>query len=748
MKLIGIKHILSKKKQKTQRNTPSANTMILGKPNAADRKGPQSYFMTDKELREFKKRYTDPVPDQNIILGEDVMISTDTMKTLRNLNTLVIGGSGTGKSYHFIRPNIAQMNGSMVITDPSGEMLRGEGKKLLENGYKLKVFSTADPKHSNCYNPMDYLYDHESGKPDELAIVQLADLIHSNADKTGSREGDPFWTTSMSVLLRFLLAYVIEFYPEEDRDLYHVLRFAQSLKPEADVLTKSPIALLAKDIKETKPDALCLKYYDVFSLAPGKTALSILISVNVVLDKFHVTDIRNLTSTAYECNYTTDGDFIAYVKDKNGRLIRTTENIDLEKLGDEKTALFICQPVANDAYNLLTAMLVSQAIHILYNRAEKYSMGRYAIYDSKGEALSSQYSSEEEAQYVKKLYQDAKIRKISADGHESDFSLEEADSEPIKSDDRYYIYNQGAPYEYSLRGHWNGYLKEVYSAKTGKELIRKYREYTSVKKQGYGLPVHVTFMLDEFCNIGCIPSIEHIMSTSRKEGISFNLILQCIAQLKHLYAQKWEQIIVNCDSIVFLGISDTETSGFVFKILEKKDTVRLNTTLPVQTNHKTTEGSFMTLEQISHLDAGREIVIIRAEKPFICKKYDYSKHPLYDADNILSEEYISSVFICTPKHCKGTMVHKLSEKADKVSEEKENEPKQDNLCTKKSDNLHLFITGCTDDECTEPTKVIAGWGTRILSPEDVAKGIKKHVNLYSCDNINCPRHLQCQKRCD
>lgn len=260
----------------------------------------------------------------------------------RNMNTLVIGGSGTGKSFRIIKPNLAQMNCSTITTDPSGELFQCCGKMMMNNGIRLKLFSTSDMKHSNCYNPFDYVYD-ENGNVDEAKVSTMIFLFLKNADGAKQKSGDPFWEKSAKAFLSSLAYYLLEnpSISKKDINFTTMLRLTQSGKvSEQSDTSQSALDLLMEEhravMAEKGIESKALSNYDTFKLAPGKTANSILITCAVDLQLFNNEDVKNLTRHDYD-------------DEEN--------NVHLDKIGDQQTALFINIPQANGTFNFLVSLL-------------------------------------------------------------------------------------------------------------------------------------------------------------------------------------------------------------------------------------------------------------------------------------------------------------------------------------------------------------------------------------------------------
>ncbi len=284
------------------------------------------------------------------------------IQTMLNLNMLILGGSGTGKSRFFVKPNIMQCNTSFVVTDPSGELLKSCGKMLERMGYDIKVFNIDDMRHSCNYNPFHYIYDYD-GSVNENYVIKMINTFMENTKGEG-QGGDPFWDDCTRLLLSAISFLIVEA-AEADKNnnaenksndknaepnFPLVLEFIHKAKiVEGKEEEQSDLDKAFELQRERLPNALSVQYYDEFKQAAGKTMQSILISTTTRLQYFKLAQVRNLVHT---------------------------DNIGLNTLGDKKTALFIIIPSSDTTYNFLAAMMYTQLFDTLYSRAIKSEKGR------------------------------------------------------------------------------------------------------------------------------------------------------------------------------------------------------------------------------------------------------------------------------------------------------------------------------------------------------------------------------------
>ena len=271
------------------------------------------------------------------------------IKPMLNLNKIILGGSGTGKSRFYVKPNLMQCNTSFVVTDPSGELVQSCGMMLIRRGYKIKVFNINDMKHSSNYNPFHYLRD-SSGEINSNNVIKMINVFMMNTKVEGTSGGDQFWDDATRLLLSALCFLLIETGTEEEQNFAMVLDLIHKAKViEGKEEEKSELDVMFDERKKVAPKALSVQYYEEFKQAAGKTMQSILISTTTKLQHFKLEDVRNLTCT---------------------------DNIHLETMGDEKAALFIIIPSTDTTYNFLAAMMYTQLFDTLYDRAITYYHGR------------------------------------------------------------------------------------------------------------------------------------------------------------------------------------------------------------------------------------------------------------------------------------------------------------------------------------------------------------------------------------
>ena len=307
------------------------------------------------DVQQICKRYADKEYTHNLLLTQNFRMSQEVYKHQRNLNVLVAGGSGAGKSRTYAVPNILQCSQaeskkgggcSIVVTDPKGELLRKTGGLLERMEYEVRVFDLINPDTSFCYNPFCYVHDDKD-------VLKLINNLIRNTTPKGSQASDPFWEKSETALLQALMLYLLHEAPPEEQNFPMIMEMLGSAQvKEEDEEYQSPLDILFERLEMRKPDSIAVKQYQIYKQAAGKTAKSILISVGVRLAAFNLKEIANLTCT---------------------------DELDLASIGEKKVALFCCIPDADTSLNYLVGMIYSNLFQTLYYVADRKYGGRLPV---------------------------------------------------------------------------------------------------------------------------------------------------------------------------------------------------------------------------------------------------------------------------------------------------------------------------------------------------------------------------------
>lgn len=293
------------------------------------------------------RKYTDRKHRlKNLILSQSLALSLNAKSHRRNLNVLIVGGSGAGKTRFYAKPNIMQCNTSFVIADPKGEMLRATAPLLLQRGYDVKVFNLINPSDSDGYNPFTYI------RTDEDVVKLISNLIQNTTPKN-AQQSDPFWEKSEIALDTALMLYLLHEAPPEEQNFETMMFMIENASAmEEDETFQSPVDVLFEALEEKYPEHIAVKQWKIFKQASGKTAKSILISAAVRLAAFNLPEIAKMTSY---------------------------DNLDIGSLGEKKKAIFCVIPDNDNSFNYLVGMLYTQAFQELYYRADHKHGGELPI---------------------------------------------------------------------------------------------------------------------------------------------------------------------------------------------------------------------------------------------------------------------------------------------------------------------------------------------------------------------------------
>ena len=298
------------------------------------------------EARTVNKKYTQHPKSANKLMTQNVSIGLNAKKHRRNLNTLVCGGSSAGKTRFYCKPNLMQANTSFVILDPKGEIVRDVGKLLEAKGYEIKVLDLISMEKSHCYNPFVYLRSDND-------IQRLVTNLFKSTTPKGSQSNDPFWDTAASMLLLALVFYLHYEAPEDEQNFAMVMEMLRAGAIEDEEEPRpSPLDNLFSELEYENPEHIALKYYHSYHSGSAKTLKSIQITLAARLEKFNLESLAALT---------------------------TTDELELETLGEKKTALFALIPDNDTSFNFLVSLLYTQLFQQLFYSADHIHGGSLPI---------------------------------------------------------------------------------------------------------------------------------------------------------------------------------------------------------------------------------------------------------------------------------------------------------------------------------------------------------------------------------
>ena len=294
--------------------------------------------------------YMDPVFDNNVILSQTERITMSSrpklLKYARNKNVLVVGGSGSGKTRFVLKPNLLQMHSSYVVTDPKGTVINECGNALLKNGYRIKIFNTVNFKKSMKYNPFEYIHN-------ETDILKLVTTLMANTKGEG-KGGDPFWDKAERLLYTALIGFIHYEAPKDEQNFSTLIEMINAMEVREDDPTfKNAVDMMFEQLEKKNPNHFAVRQYAKYKLAAGKTAQSILISCGARMAPFDIGELRELTSY---------------------------DELELDTLGDEKTALFLIMSDTDPTFNFLISMIYTQLFNLLCEKADDFYGGRLPVH--------------------------------------------------------------------------------------------------------------------------------------------------------------------------------------------------------------------------------------------------------------------------------------------------------------------------------------------------------------------------------
>ena len=297
------------------------------------------------DVARLNKNYAEKRPENNIILTENFRIGLDIYKHQHNLNTLVVGGSGSGKTRSYVMPNILQANCSYIITDPKGEILKATGGYLQSKGYGIRVFDLTHPEFSMCYNPFVYVE-----KDDD--ILSLISSYIRNTTQKNAQSNDPFWEKAETALLQALMLYLWHEAPPEEQNFEMILDMLRVMST-TDEYSMHPVDFLFSELRKENPNHIALKSYDVFKTAPAKTANSVVVTAGVRFNHFGLSGLSRLTAR---------------------------DEMNLVTIGQKKTALYCVIPDIDTSYSFLASMLYTQVFQQLERFADEQDNGKLPVH--------------------------------------------------------------------------------------------------------------------------------------------------------------------------------------------------------------------------------------------------------------------------------------------------------------------------------------------------------------------------------
>ena len=620
-------------------------------------------YLKGKALEEYNTKFTDPVGKPttkgfgNIILAQGFYQSMDNEATGRNCNVITIAGSGRGKSFRYVGPNLLQANASYITTDPSGGLYRQYGNFFEHKGYKVKCFNLAKMNLSNHYNPFNYIHSDKD-------IMVLVDVLIANTTPPNSHSGDPFWEKAEAALFNAIIAFQCHYLDPELRNFSTTLNLIRmgNVSEEGGGDEENELSKLFASKRDSDPNGFAFKQYGNFIMGAGKTIKSILVSCAFRIKAFDLEDVYELTKS---------------------------DDIDLDSIGDEKTALFIIIPTGEQTFNFLAAMMYSQLFIRLYDYCENSAIYSQVVRDSKGELIKTfRANGPDDVERVKGV----------AERFAKDIRNVEVCPNPQMD-----WYELRTPKVIQKDGTETGDEFIAYR-KTKEEALEAARDFKEavVCSNGEHLPIHTRMMLDEFANIGSIPDFDTKVSTIRKYAISVNIILQSLKQLQKTYEKEWDTLTGNCDNIIYMGGgADTETTKWLSELIGKETRQVAGHTFSQKSGSTSINAQAVELLAAYQLRTlkDQELIVLPVGLPvYRGKMYNTPKHPnwkyvkgapKYHFDQQKTDYFISEALRSSYK----TAAPTEEEKHGSVEDEEKSDKKNDALNSANRQKAEEFAAG-------------------------------------------------------
>lgn len=551
----------------------------------------------------------------NMILSEHVRYSLEPKGTNTYSCALIVGATGSGKSFTYVKPNILQMNSNYVVTDPKGELAASCGKALMNHGYDVKIFNVSEAQYGCRYNPFHYLYCPQD-------VVTLVDTFIKNTDDPDAGGGDDqFFSLAVQNFFTMIFYYIYTCCPPEKqtfKTVYEMYLEADEpetrpgQKAEATEFDKKFLRLLDPKDPAFDPTNPALPCYQTFKKGTAKTKQSILISAGVRLGFMSTPEIANMLS----------GD-----------------DLHLETMADRKSALFAIIPAEKKDFNFLAAMMFTQLFNVLYRygnvvnekswlltkgdtvalRSKPFVAGTKTEQDEKEELIRRQ------EKYKKAVLEDDNERM------EKDPEFKEAF---LKPDENGFIPWPCCRLVYTDQNGVREVLEEFKSRRAA-EIVLDAAINGKIHKGSKSLSCHVRFILDEFFNVGKLPNFDTMIATFRSLRISADIIVQSVAQLKEMYDDKQGKIMSNCSITILLGANDLDDcklfSELIGQTTVQSESINIDRKGIVQGSNggslSDNAESLLRPENIRTMPKDECLIIVNTSNPIRDKKYIALKHP-------------------------------------------------------------------------------------------------------------------------
>ena len=530
----------------------------------------------------------------NAILGEKTRLDMDRVWGM-NLNMMIQGSPGSGKTRYVLKPNLLQFNSSYVVTDPSAELIGSTAQAMMNHGYRVKLINLADMSYSDKYNPFRYI------KKDE-DVLTLVDCLMKNTDDSEASKGDQFFAKAEQCLFLSLFYYIYYEEPPEKQNLNRVMELYREAKAsEGKENFQSDLDKRFAELEKRNPNHIAVANYHTFQQGTGKTLKSILISFGVRMNPFNVPSLQNLVSD---------------------------DTVHLEELGDRKQILYIVAPTEKTTYNFIAAMMYTQLFQSLYDRSAE-NKSRWMLKKGPNTTLRTPVwrNSKEMEAYREQIEKERK-RYMKAEYDDDD-----PNDKKFKEENEHGVIP--VPHYRIVDPDTKEVLQDFQSKKEREIYMDCINNGEIVHSDDERLPCNVRCMLDEFANTCEIPGFDKILNTCRKYDISCNIIIQSLGQLKKMYKDDYSAIIDGCSTQMYLAIQDADDLKRVSDLLGNKTVDSAGTSRSFGSKGSSSESvnhdaeALMTVSEIRSMPAKKCIIFISGEAPFYDDKFVLEKHPNY-----------------------------------------------------------------------------------------------------------------------
>lgn len=524
-------------------------------------------FADKKDFDRFREKYTDK-KGNNILFSKNLAMTADRKVSHRTNNNLVIGSTGTGKDWGYIKPNLAQDNASRILVDSTDENFNTFAPYLIEQGCMVYHLNLCNPLLSNHYNPLQYVCSEDG----TVCEMKVDNLVNTFTDFVFGDQCDPIYKKVAKALISMLICYLFENNCSfDEKNFSYISYMIKNTDFEADI--KSFITAQKEKGNTVKTKI----WYDMWSLAPKHLRNNIIMCVRVSLSVFSLPAVDRITRT---------------------NVLYRDMNIDFDELAKTKTYLFVTIPHTDKNYQLITTLFFSQLINRLYELGDQTLVNKWCVYKSKGIPAVYPFDTEKEAEAFK-----------------SEVTVENIVRLPYMNDTEIYYLVYG-----------DKVYKKSFSRTALERLVEDIKGYNIENTNPPSLPMEVDFMFNEF-GFYKIPSIEVLLATSHHYRIGVHLIVQSIGQIINLYGDDYKTILANIITSLFLGSPISRDIEYIQKCIGKTTiTTKRGKKKVVEEKYLVSE---KTIDLLSRQK--KAVVSVRDMTPFVDDRLSFSEHPCYEA---------------------------------------------------------------------------------------------------------------------